>query len=71
MDLELKFHKHVVATVSKARRLLGTISKCFINLSPQTFPYSYKSIVRPCLNDMAKSYVTGSAKAERNSAIQI
>ena len=49
-DSQLKFHKHAAVTVSKARRLLGMINKCFINLSPQTFPYLYKSIVRPCLN---------------------
>ena len=49
IDCHLKFHKHVAVTVSKARRLLGMINKCFINLSPQTFPYLYKSFVRPCL----------------------
>ena len=36
-------------TASKARRLLGMINKCFINLSPQMFPYLYKFIVRPFL----------------------
>ena len=34
IDDQLKFHKHVAINVSKARRLLGLISKCFINLSP-------------------------------------
>ena len=48
-ESQLKFHKHVAVTASKARRLLGLISECFINLSPQTFSYLYKSIVRPCL----------------------
>ena len=37
IDSQLKFHKLVAANVSKARRLLGMINKCFINLSPQTF----------------------------------
>ena len=49
IDDQLKFYKHIAITVSKARRLVGLISKCFINLTPQTFPYLYKSIVRPCL----------------------
>ena len=49
IDSQLKFHKHVTVTVSKTRRLLGMINKFFINLSPLTFPYLYKSIVRPCL----------------------
>ena len=46
IDGQLKFCKHVAATVNKARRL---INKCFINLSSQTFPYLYKCIVRPYL----------------------
>jgi len=49
IDNQLKFHRRIVVTVSKARRLLGMINKCFISLSPQTSAYLYKSIVRPCL----------------------
>ena len=33
----------------KARRLLGLISKCFINLTPLTFSCLYNTIVRPIL----------------------
>ena len=33
----------------RARRLLGLISKCFINLTPLTFSCLYSTIVRPIL----------------------
>jgi len=49
IDNQLKFHNHSSTAISKARRLLGLISKSFINLSPQTFSHLYKAIVRPCL----------------------
>ena len=37
IDNQLKFHDHSSMAASKARRLLGLISKCFINLTPLTF----------------------------------
>jgi len=49
IDNQLKFHSHVSAVTSKARRLLGLINKSFINLNLQTLPYLYKAIVRPTL----------------------
>ena len=49
VDNQLKFHNHTFTAISKARRLLGLISKSFINLSPLVFLQLYKTIVRPCL----------------------
>ena len=49
IDHHLKFHSHVSAITSKARRLLGFIGKSFINSNVQTLPYLYKAIVRPTL----------------------
>ena len=50
IDNQLKFHQHSSTAISKAtRRLLGLISKSFINLSPLTFLHLYKVIVRPYL----------------------
>jgi len=45
IDSQLKFHKQVAVTISKARRLLRMISRCFILL---TYSLSLL-IVRPCL----------------------
>ena len=50
IDNQLKFHQHSSTAISKAtRRLLGLISKSFINLSPLTFLHLYKVILRPYL----------------------
>ena len=49
IDNQLKFHDHSSMAAGKARRLLGLISKCFINLTPLTFSCLYNTIVRPIL----------------------
>jgi len=62
-DNQLKFHSHVTAVTSKARRLLGLIGKSFINLNFQTLPYFYKAtillfMVSVCLPQLLKPYVS-------------
>ena len=49
IDSKLNFHSHSTYTVSKANRLLGLIRKSFENISIQTLPILYKSLVRPTL----------------------
>ena len=49
IDSKLNFHSHSTHTVSKANRLLGLIRKSFENISIQTLPMLYKSLVRPTL----------------------
>ena len=49
IDNQLKFHDHSSMAAGKARRLLGLMSKCFINLTPLNFSCLYNTIVRPIL----------------------
>ena len=49
IDSQLKFHSHSSHIVSKANCLLGLIRKSFENISIQTLPILYKSLVRPTL----------------------
>ena len=49
IDSQLKFHSHSSHIVSKANCLLGLIRKSFENISIQTLPTLYKSLVRPTL----------------------
>ena len=49
IDSKLNFHSHSTYIVSKANRLLGLIRKSFENISIQTLPMLYKSLVRPTL----------------------
>ena len=46
---KLNFHSHSTHVVSKANCLLGLIRKSFENISIQTLPILYKSLVRPTL----------------------
>ena len=41
IDNQLKFHDHSSIATAKARRLLGLICNCFINLTPLTFSCLY------------------------------
>ena len=52
IDNQLKFHDHLSMAAGKARRLLGLISKCFINLTSLTFSCLYNTIVRPMNMEM-------------------
>ena len=49
IDNQLKFHDHSSMAAGKARRPLGLISNCFINLTPLIFSCLYNTIVRPIL----------------------
>ena len=49
IDNQLKFHSHVSSISSKARKLLALIRQSFIYSDKETFPYLYKSIIRPTL----------------------
>ena len=49
IDSKLNFHSHSTYIVSKANRLLGLTRKSFENISIQTLPMLYKSLVRPTL----------------------
>ena len=49
IDSQLKFHSHSSHIVSKANCLLGLIRKSFENITIQTLPILYKSLVCPTL----------------------
>ena len=49
IDKELKFHKHVSASVSKANQILGIVKRTFETLDIELLPLVYKCQVRPHL----------------------
>ena len=49
MDTSLSFHKHISSIILKANKILATIKRSFKYLTEQTFPFLYKSLVRPHL----------------------
>ena len=49
IDSNLKFHSHSNCYVLKTNHVLSVIAKSFTNLSSDTFPILYKSLVRPVL----------------------
>ncbi len=49
IDEELKFHKHISATVSKSNQIQGIVKRTFDKLDKQPLPIVYKHQVRPHL----------------------
>ena len=49
IDEELKFHKHISLSVSKANQILGIAKRTFSGLDKDTFPLVFKGQVRPHL----------------------
>ncbi len=49
LDDELKFHKHVSATISKANQTLGIVKRTFDKLNKELLSIVYKHQVKPHL----------------------
>ena len=49
IDSELKLHKHIVAAINKASRMLGLVRPTFTCLDESTLPSLYTTTVRPHL----------------------
>ena len=49
VDAELKFHRQATSAAAKANQLLGIVRRSFANLSLQSLPVLYKTLIRPHL----------------------
>ena len=47
VDKNLKFHSQAASAASKANQILGVVRRSFANLTVQSLPMLYKSLVRP------------------------
>ena len=49
MDISLSFNKNISSVPSKANKIVATIRRSFKYLTEKSFPFLYKSLVRPHL----------------------
>ena len=49
VDGDLKFHRQAAAAAAKANQILGVVRRSFANLTVQSFPVLFKSLIRPHL----------------------